>query len=232
MVGRGRHRRARGQPGLPRRGRVPAGPWSTWRGSPGPGFRSGRSTRSPRHRASTSRSAAPAASRRSGIAPPGHAWSRRRGCEPRSFRPRRAGGADQRHRGQQRLAGGRRAGRRRARTRLSCSRRTAGPGGPLTAPPRSRRLAPSRARRRLTARATSSSARGPWAAARSRPPGGRPGWASGTAAADARKGALDGKGGTRRMFAVTAGSFGFVAIGQHNGLPAAWTSAGRPARGG
>ncbi len=44
-------------------------------------------------------------------------------------------------------------------------------------------------------------------------------------AADARKGALDGKTGTRRMFAVTAGSSGFVAIGQHNGLPAAWTSA-------
>jgi hypothetical protein len=54
-------------------------------------------------------------------------------------------------------------------------------------------------------------------------------WSSGLGrwnrAADARKGALDGKGGTRRMFAVTADASGFVAIGQHGGAPAAWTSA-------
>ncbi len=54
-------------------------------------------------------------------------------------------------------------------------------------------------------------------------------WSSGLGkwdrAVDARKGALDGKAGTRRMVAVTATSAGFVAIGQHGGLPAAWTSA-------
>jgi hypothetical protein len=54
-------------------------------------------------------------------------------------------------------------------------------------------------------------------------------WSSGLGkwnrATYARKGALDGKGGMLRMFAVTAGSFGFVAIGQHGGAPAAWTSA-------
>ncbi len=54
-------------------------------------------------------------------------------------------------------------------------------------------------------------------------------WSSGLGkwnrAADARKDALDGKGGTRRMFAVTARPSGFVAIGQHGGVPAVWTSA-------
>jgi hypothetical protein len=53
-------------------------------------------------------------------------------------------------------------------------------------------------------------------------------WSSGLGswnrAAAAGKDALTGRTGTRRMVAVTAGSFGFVAVGQRDGLPAAWTS--------
>ncbi|HUK71116.1 MAG TPA: hypothetical protein VLW50_20520 [Streptosporangiaceae bacterium] len=42
-------------------------------------------------------------------------------------------------------------------------------------------------------------------------------------AAGAGSGALDGAG-ARRMFGVAAGPFGFVAVGQHGAVPAAWTS--------
>ncbi len=43
-------------------------------------------------------------------------------------------------------------------------------------------------------------------------------------AVDAGKGALDGAG-TRRILGVTAGPLGFVAVGQHGAVPAAWISA-------
>jgi hypothetical protein len=48
-----------------------------------------------------------------------------------------------------------------------------------------------------------------------------PQWAP---AGNAGKGDLDGKNGPRSMLAVTAGSFGYVAVGQHGGRPAVWTS--------
>jgi len=46
-------------------------------------------------------------------------------------------------------------------------------------------------------------------------------WRQGT---DAGKGDLDGKDGPRSMSAVTSGPFGYVAVGQHAGRPAVWTS--------
>ncbi|MGE5292759.1 MAG: hypothetical protein ACM3ML_37335 [Micromonosporaceae bacterium] len=45
-----------------------------------------------------------------------------------------------------------------------------------------------------------------------------------TPAGDAGKGDLDGKDGPRSMLAVTGGPFGYVAVGQHGGRPAVWTS--------
>ncbi|MGD0241991.1 MAG: sialidase family protein [Streptosporangiaceae bacterium] len=43
-------------------------------------------------------------------------------------------------------------------------------------------------------------------------------------AADATTGALDGLDGSRRMLAVTATAGGFMAVGSHGPLPAAWTT--------
>ncbi len=54
--------------------------------------------------------------------------------------------------------------------------------------------------------------------------GGRPFASANGQGSDAGKGDLDGQDGPRSMSAVTAGPFGYVAVGQHAGGPAVWTS--------